>query len=211
MGKAVFNACNVITCIEIPSTLSSIYNSDNTNNEGEYTFSCSSAVNNVDVYYNGTRKQFDALNVGEYLLNKGTIYCKYVDESEFSKQDDLSKLTTAFLKGMQIKEFILWQGDTFTIKPNTIFIAFPPDKTMEIYKSDGTAVATSAGIIGAVCSEINESDIKFRAATFYQQSGVLGTSDYEASYFYFEEGAYIKYTGSGGYARVLCNIPVVLE
>ena len=209
MGKAVFNACNYITHIEIPSTLSSIYSSDD-----NASFSCSSAVNNVDVYYNGTRKQFEALNVGKNLLNKGTIYCKYVDESEFSKQDDLSKLTTAFLKGMQIKEFILYPGQTFTMKPNTIFVAFPPDKTMEIYKVDGTRVASEAGIIGAVCSELkydkDVSKYQFRACTLYQQKGLLGT-DYEASYFYFEEGAYIKYTGSSGYARVLCNVPVEIE
>lgn len=221
LKENAFHSCTSITHIEIPQSLTEI---------GVDAFEGAGKVK--DIYYNGSKKQFDTLNVGADLLWQATIYCSYVDETALAKaqkdidtqsadikknKENISTLSTGLaalqadiLKGMQIKEFILYPGETFEIKPNTIFVAFPPDKTMEIYKADGTAAATNAGIIGAVCSEMNASDNMFRACTFYQQSGALMAS-YTASYFYFKEGAYIKYTGTSGYTRVLCNVPVSAE
>ena len=86
-------------------------------------------------------------------------------------------------------------------------MAFPPDKNMELYKADGTKAVADAGIIASVCSEVNSDDSMFRACTIYSQAGIL-TSSYEASYFYLKEGAYVKYAGNTGYARVLCNTPI---
>ena len=228
-----FYGCNNLLYIEIPKGTISI---------GEEAFEGTTTQPNYDagikkqIYYAGTKTEFDTLKNTGGLVWNSDIHCNYTDETTIknaqtdiinqrnaiseNKKDikslstDLSELKTAFLKGMQIKEFILCSGDTFVLKPNTIFVAFPPDKTMEIYKVDGTRVASEAGIIGAVCSELkydkDVSKYQFRSCTLYQQKGLIGT-DYEASYFYFEEGAYIKYTGSSGYARVLCNVPVTVD
>ena len=209
---AAFMGCYNVLHIEIPRSVTTL---GDKSFDGTTTSEHVSAGNKKKIYYAGSYAQFQALGKKETmdeLVWNADLYCLYSDESALEKKiqknsTGLSELKAAFSDGSKIHEYILYSGQTFEIKPNSIFVAFPPDKTMEMYKADGTQIVSGAGIIGAVCSEVNSDDDMFRACTLYSQTGVL-MSDYEASYFYLKEGAYIKYTGSSDYARVLCNAHV---
>lgn len=224
LGAASFYACTKLAHIEIPSTLTTVVS------EGTHpTFHGCTGVK--DIYYNGTKEQFDMLNVGSSLLHQATIKYNYITNTELNSINNnianiasldtkvsnvidtkIPQLTEAIKNGFRIKEYILREGDTFVLKPNTVCVVSPPDKTMEIHHADGKLLASKVGIIGFMCTEVEESDGKFRAPTFYQTSGALGISSYEASYFYFQEGAYVKYTGTTGeHCRVVCNEPVGIE